>query len=156
MLSLLSPWVIPRVDNEEIFFESQVSKLLEKCISDTLSDCRSIHYTKKWSFPLWLSSVNVTKSEANCGFRHIYWRNPEWKTSFFVQCIACTLLINMIFFSVNISWEYLHAVMFAYSFCWNFRVLWGVLKKSWQERCIQLAFIRVYRYLSQRVRRISE
>ena len=21
-----------------------------------------------------------------CGFDHIYWRNPQWKTSFFVQC----------------------------------------------------------------------
>ena len=21
-----------------------------------------------------------------CGFSHIYWRNPLWKTSFFVQC----------------------------------------------------------------------
>ena len=40
---------------------------------------------KKWSFPLRISSVNVTKSAANCGFDHIYWRNPKWKTSFFVQ-----------------------------------------------------------------------
>ena len=31
---------------------------------------------KKWSFPLRISSVNVTKSEGNCGFGHIYWRNP--------------------------------------------------------------------------------
>ena len=23
----------------------------------------------------------------NCGFGHIYWRNPEWKTSFFVHCL---------------------------------------------------------------------
>ena len=28
---------------------------------------------KKWSFPLKISSVNVTKSR---GFGHIYWRNP--------------------------------------------------------------------------------
>ena len=40
---------------------------------------------KKWSFPLRISSVNVTKSAGNCGFGHIYWRNPYWKTSFFVQ-----------------------------------------------------------------------
>ena len=26
------------------------------------------------------------------------------------------------------------------NFCWNFRVLWGVSKKSWQERYIQLSF----------------
>ena len=31
---------------------------------------------KKWSFPLRISSVNVTKSVVSCGFRHIYWRNP--------------------------------------------------------------------------------
>ena len=31
-----------------------------------------------------ISSANVTKSAGNCGFGHIYWRNPQWKTSFFV------------------------------------------------------------------------
>ena len=31
---------------------------------------------KKWSFPLRISSLNVTKSAGNCGFGHIYWRNP--------------------------------------------------------------------------------
>ena len=40
---------------------------------------------KKWSFPLRISSVIVTKSARSCGFGHIYWRNPWWKTSFFVQ-----------------------------------------------------------------------
>ena len=30
---------------------------------------------KKWSFPLRISSVNVTKSAGSCGFGHIYWRN---------------------------------------------------------------------------------
>ena len=45
----------------------------------------SLH--KKWSFPLRISSVNATKSARNCGFGHIYWRNPYWKTSFFMQCI---------------------------------------------------------------------
>ena len=37
---------------------------------------------KKQSFSLRISSVNVTKSAVSCGFGHIYWRNPEWKTSF--------------------------------------------------------------------------
>ena len=41
---------------------------------------------KKWSFVLRISSVNVTKSAVTCGFDHIYWRNPLYKTSFFVQC----------------------------------------------------------------------
>ena len=31
---------------------------------------------KKWSFSLRISSVNATKSAGNCGFGHIYWRNP--------------------------------------------------------------------------------
>ena len=48
---------------------------------------------KKWSFPLRISSVNVTKSWGNCGFGHIYLRNPSWNTSFFVQCL---LLLNML------------------------------------------------------------
>ena len=32
----------------------------------------SLH--KKWSFPLRIHSVNVTKSAGNRGFGHIYWR----------------------------------------------------------------------------------
>ena len=40
---------------------------------------------KKWSFPFKISSVNVTKSAVSCVFAHIYWRNSEWETSFFVQ-----------------------------------------------------------------------
>ena len=38
---------------------------------------------KKWSFSLRIAWVNVTKSAGNYGFGHIYWRNPQWKTSFF-------------------------------------------------------------------------
>ena len=35
------------------------------------------HFTvQKWSFPLRVSSVNVTKSTGSCRFGHIYWRNP--------------------------------------------------------------------------------
>ena len=40
---------------------------------------------QKMKFPLRISHVNVTKFAANCGFGHIYWRDPWWKTSFFVQ-----------------------------------------------------------------------
>ena len=36
-------------------------------------------------FPLAISSVNATKSALSCGFGHIYRRNPQWKTLFFVQ-----------------------------------------------------------------------
>ena len=41
---------------------------------------------KKWSFPLIISSVNVPKSPGNNGFGHIYWKNAQWKTSYFEQC----------------------------------------------------------------------
>ena len=47
---------------------------------------------KKWSFPLRIFSVNMTKSTVSCGFGHIYWRNSWWKTSFFVQCVFRTVL----------------------------------------------------------------
>ena len=39
---------------------------------------------KKWSFPLRISSINVTKYAGNCWFGHIYWRNLQLETSFFV------------------------------------------------------------------------
>ena len=44
--------------------------LMASCIliADTLH--------KKWSFPLRISIVNVTKSTVSCRFGHIYWRNP--------------------------------------------------------------------------------
>ena len=37
--------------------------------------CWVLRCTKKWSFPLRISSVNVPKY-ADCGFGHIYWSNP--------------------------------------------------------------------------------
>ena len=40
---------------------------------------------KKLSFPLKISLVTVTKSAVSCWFGHVYWRNHQWKTSFFVQ-----------------------------------------------------------------------
>ena len=49
------------------FFSCQ--PLLKKMITD-----ETLH--KKWSFPLRIFSVNVTKSPVLCGFGHIYWRNP--------------------------------------------------------------------------------
>ena len=46
---------------------------------------------KKRSFQLRISSLNVTKSAVSCGFGQNYWRNPWWKTSFFVQCESWSL-----------------------------------------------------------------
>ena len=34
-----------------------------------------VDIVQKWSFPLRISSVNVTKSAVYCWFGHIYWRN---------------------------------------------------------------------------------
>ena len=45
----------------------------------------SLH--KKWSLKLRISLVNATKSVVFCGFGHICWRNSQWKTLFFIQCI---------------------------------------------------------------------
>ena len=53
----------------------------------------SLH--KKSSFPLRISSVNVTKSAVSWGSGHIYWRNPEWKTYFLCSVYtACLLLMG--------------------------------------------------------------
>ena len=56
-------------------------------VSNNLASNLNLSLHKIWSFPLRISSVNVTKSAFSCGFGHIYWRNPLWKTSFFLQCI---------------------------------------------------------------------
>ena len=40
----------------------------------------SSHCTKKWSFLLRISSVNVTISAVFCRFDHIYYENPSWKS----------------------------------------------------------------------------
>ena len=41
-------------------------------------------------------------------------------------------------------------------FSWDFRVSWGVFKKSWLERYIQTSFMCVCKYLNQRARIIGE
>ena len=43
-------------------------------ISDGSVQTETLH--KKWSFPLWISPVNVTKSTVSWGFGHIYWWIP--------------------------------------------------------------------------------
>ena len=90
----------------------------------TENNCRSRLFTEimktlleKWSFLLRICSANVTKSTVCCGFGHIYWRNPWWKTSFFctvnnIPNLQTTCHINSIFllwtkffFSCNLFWE---------------------------------------------------
>ena len=53
---------------------------------------QSLH--KKWSFPLRISSINVTESAVSCEFSHIYWRNSEQKTSIFLSCESSFQLLN--------------------------------------------------------------
>ena len=60
---------------------------------------------KKWSFPLRISSVNVTKSAVSCGFGHIYWRNLSWKTSFFVQCLLLGNRISSLITEIYSYWK---------------------------------------------------
>ena len=60
---------------------NRVAKWFFLKISNVTFELLTLH--KKWSFPLRISSVNVTKSTDSCGFGHIYWRNPSCKTSFF-------------------------------------------------------------------------
>ena len=43
-------------------------------VCDPVKDRRTLY--KKGSFQLRVSSVNVAKSTGNCGFGHIYWKNP--------------------------------------------------------------------------------
>ena len=76
-----------------------------------------IHCTKKWSIPLRVSWVNVTKSAGNCGFYHIYGINQWWKTSFLTRTFGDThrlmykcwtrlfiyLSSNISFFQINPS-----------------------------------------------------
>ena len=69
--------------NESIWLNSQndFSKLRNIKINSFKSLCKSMDWFtisvhKKWSFPLRISSVNVTKSAVSCWFGHIYWRNP--------------------------------------------------------------------------------
>ena len=47
----------------------------------------SLH--KRWSFPLRVFSVNVTKSTVFCGFGHIYWRNLDEKNHFLCSDLTC-------------------------------------------------------------------
>ena len=84
-ISSLDWWPSARNKNEKSIFYYQKSKkihsslleiLLMKKSWNTISWEQYKHCTKKWSFPLRISSVNVIISSISCGFGHIYWRNP--------------------------------------------------------------------------------
>ena len=85
-----SSWNIEKLDSF-VFFSSMKGchDSVKSSVSQKSSDAKifiSLH--KKWSFPLRISSVNVTKSAVFLGFCHIYRRNPWWKTSFLCSVSA--------------------------------------------------------------------
>ena len=81
------------------FVEMNNTRIQRTWNSENMKTSKSIrlqgHKTphKNWSFPLRISSVNVTKFAVFCGFGHIYWRNPWWKTSSFV-CSEMGVLVR--------------------------------------------------------------
>ena len=70
------------------YFPRTYSEFLQTICRLLVDSCFSLYSLhKKWSFPLRIFSVNVTKSAVSCEFGHIYWRNPYWKTSFFCAVV---------------------------------------------------------------------
>ena len=66
---------------------SQSSLLREKCPNTDFFLVRMDTFTAqkmKLSMKDFFSKCHQIRS--SCGFGHIYWRNPSWKTSFFVPC----------------------------------------------------------------------
>ena len=66
-------WFIEFLKTQILEVTSAVSQQSPSAIVEE-SLVHTIH--KKWSFPLRISPINVTKSPGNCGFGHIYCRNP--------------------------------------------------------------------------------
>ena len=66
---------LKKVSEKDAFLE-MLCDVSEKVLEIASICCvGSLH--RKWSFPLKIYSVSVTKSAGNCGFGHIYCRNPE-------------------------------------------------------------------------------
>ena len=74
--------------------QTLMTELFTKIVNLTALVTAPLSLHKKLSFALTISSVNVTRYAGNCGFGHIYWRNPYWKTPFFVQCIFAINYVN--------------------------------------------------------------
>ena len=95
--------------NYLFLYELELSLIKRKYTGITFLSISPRPLHKKWSFPLRISSVNVTKSAVSCRLGHICWKNSSWKTSFFVQW-ALTHFISMLHF--YISWKHLKNVNF--------------------------------------------
>ena len=68
-----------KLKKRKLYFELLIQKIKKT------KSCFWIIVTAQKSFSLRPSSVIVTKFAVSCWFVHIYWRNPYWKISFFVQ-----------------------------------------------------------------------
>ena len=62
--------------NPSWWYSPIFSKQFNSCIEAILLAVLQLSLHKKWSFPLRISSLNVTKSAVSSVFGHIYWRNP--------------------------------------------------------------------------------
>ena len=114
--------------------------------------------TKKWSFPLRISSVNVTESPGNCGFGHIYWRNPSWTTSFFVSD-AWVSYLNAIILSLywlllpfcgeGMYWFYIHCMhnyIFGFFMSWTMCLLMSLCfeKIQYKQETLRIVTIAMF------------
>ena len=52
----------------------------------------------------------MTKSYVSFGFGNIYWRNPEWKTSFFVPCIEWSINLKWVKLGLNVAGPVFHSM----------------------------------------------
>ena len=92
--------------------------------------CWALHTLhKKWSFPLRISSVIVTKSAGN-------WGNPQWKTSFFVQWHTSwkTGHGNINPFRSNVSFQYCLKSKVNLKISWWFQIL---LKGNLEKKLVK-------------------
>ena len=90
---------------------------------------------KKWSFPLRISSVNVTKSAVSCGYGHIYWRNPQWKNSFFVLWTCLT--DNRMNIDVKNG-------------TWKFENIQFMMQEWWNDECFLFTYLPSWRMQQNR------
>ena len=78
MLTRLNTWLQPINERFELQVSQQIPKVIIFFIN--LFDPNDVNAQKmKFSIKDFSS-----KSDQTCGFGHIYWRIPWWKTSFFV------------------------------------------------------------------------
>ena len=95
---------------------------------------------KKWSFPLRIFWVSVTKSIENSGFGHIYRKNPKGKTYFLCSNVGTFNSLGI--FLVKFLWHFLakkNILRILVCYKWRpFRIvhLWKLISLNFQNRFI--------------------